>query len=43
MMHPYLNPFFLFQLLLEIWRTAPGCTCDSNQGRAPCRCREPAP
>jgi hypothetical protein len=39
MMHPYLNPFFLFQLLLEMWRAAPSCYCDSNQGRKPCTCK----
>lgn len=39
MMHPYLNPFFLFQLLLDLWRSAPACICNSNQGRGTCRCQ----
>lgn len=43
MMHPYLNPFFLFRLMLELWRTAPSCSCNSRQGREPCRCRGTAP
>lgn len=37
-MHSYLNPLFVFRLLLELWKAASGCSCDSNQGRGECRC-----
>jgi hypothetical protein len=27
-----------WQLLWEIWMTAPGCSCESKQGRRECKC-----